>query len=86
MNFFPYKDGAMHAEDVPLREIAEQFGTPCYVYSRAAFEHQWRSLETAFGEHPHTRSYSQALPNHGKNLSLRLPTTWAVLMLNQLPN
>jgi len=58
MNFFPYKDGAMHAEDVPLREIAEQFGTPCYVYSRAAFEHQWRSLETAFGEHPHTICYA----------------------------
>ncbi len=58
MIFFPYKDGAMHAEDVPLREIAEQFGTPCYVYSRAAFEHQWRSLETAFGEHPHTICYA----------------------------
>jgi diaminopimelate decarboxylase len=35
---FQYRDGALHAEEVPLQSIAEQFGTPCYVYSRAAVE------------------------------------------------
>ena len=35
---FALKDGQLHAESVPLAEVARQFGTPCYVYSRAALE------------------------------------------------
>src|SRR5262249_2533072 len=35
--------GVLHAEDVPLDDIARRFGTPCYVYSRAA-------IESAYGE------------------------------------
>ena len=58
MNFFSFKAGTLHAEEVPLRDIAEKFGTPCYVYSRAAFEHQWTSLDHAFGKHPHTICYA----------------------------
>ena len=33
---FSYRDGALCAEQVPLEDIARRFGTPCYVYSRAA--------------------------------------------------
>lgn len=36
MSFFAYHDGILHAEDVPLRQIAAAHGTPCFVYSRAA--------------------------------------------------
>ena len=36
MSRFHLKDGQLHAEGLPLAEIAERFGTPCYVYSRAA--------------------------------------------------
>src|SRR5262245_38261762 len=36
MNFFPRKNGVLHVEDVPLPDIARRFGTPAYVYSRAA--------------------------------------------------
>ena len=43
MNSFSLKNGQLHAESVPLSAIAERFGTPCYVYSRAA-------LEAAFDE------------------------------------
>lgn len=32
---FEFRDGALHAESVPLEAIARAFGTPCYVYSRA---------------------------------------------------
>ena len=35
---FPSKNGALHVENVPLTDIAARFGTPCYVYSRAALE------------------------------------------------
>ncbi|HUW39085.1 MAG TPA: diaminopimelate decarboxylase [Rhodocyclaceae bacterium] len=36
MNAFTYRQGALCVESLPLAQIAEQFGTPCYVYSRAA--------------------------------------------------
>lgn len=54
MDFFSYQAGTLHAEEIALRDISEQFGTPCYVYSRAAFEHQWKSLDAAFGDYPHS--------------------------------
>ena len=38
MNAFSLKNGQLHAESAPLAEIAARFGTPCYVYSRAALE------------------------------------------------
>jgi diaminopimelate decarboxylase len=38
MNAFSLKNGELHAESVPLAEIAARFGTPCYIYSRAALE------------------------------------------------
>ncbi|TGD73888.1 diaminopimelate decarboxylase [Mangrovimicrobium sediminis] len=44
MSCFNYIDGELHAEAVPVRRIAEQYGTPCYIYSR-------RALETALGDY-----------------------------------
>jgi diaminopimelate decarboxylase len=44
MEFFAYRDGNLYAEDLPVAAIAEQYGTPCYIYSRGA-------LEAAFGEY-----------------------------------
>jgi diaminopimelate decarboxylase len=42
MNPFHHKDGELYAEDVPLRVIAEQVGTPCYVYSSAAITERYQ--------------------------------------------
>jgi len=39
---FAYQHGSLCAEQVPLAEIAQRFGTPCYVYSRAAIEAAYR--------------------------------------------
>jgi len=58
MTFFTYQAGELHAEQVPLSAIAKQCGTPCYVYSRAAFETQWHALNNAFEEHPHAIYYA----------------------------
>lgn len=58
MSFFKYHDGQLCAEQASLTSIANTFGTPCYVYSRAAFESQWTELDSAFGEHPHTICYA----------------------------
>jgi len=58
MSLFQYTDGVLHAEGVPLADIAEAAGTPCYVYSRRAIEESWRSYDRAFGDHPHRICYS----------------------------
>jgi diaminopimelate decarboxylase len=53
MDHFNYQDGELFAEQVPLQKIAEHYGTPCYVYSRATLERHWHAFNDAFGEHPH---------------------------------
>ena len=47
MSFFTVKNGALCCEDVPLGAIAEEVGTPCYVYSSASIKSQYQKLETA---------------------------------------
>ncbi|MBK9674918.1 MAG: diaminopimelate decarboxylase [Betaproteobacteria bacterium] len=58
MNSFRLVDGALHAEDVALTAIAAQFGTPCYVYSRAALEARYRQYADAFAGTPHLVCYA----------------------------
>ncbi len=53
MDHFNYRDGLLHAEAVPLDQIAERFGTPCYVYSRATLERHWHAFDDAFADQPH---------------------------------
>ena len=47
MDHFTYRDGVMHAEDVPLPLIAAEVGTPVYVYSRATLERHARVFREA---------------------------------------
>ena len=58
MNFFSYQDGTLCAERVPLVEIAERFGTPSYVYSRAALELAYREFSQACSGHDVLICYS----------------------------
>src|SRR5262249_10522414 len=51
-------DGELRAEGVPLSAIAAQFGTPCYVYSRAMLESAWREYDAAFRDVPHLVCYA----------------------------
>ena len=53
MDFFQYKNNQLMAENLPVKQLAEQFGTPLYVYSRATLERHWHAFNKAFGEHPH---------------------------------
>ena len=48
MDHFEYRDGVLHCEDVPVSELAEQYGTPLYVYSEATLLHHLRQIQTAF--------------------------------------
>ena len=58
MDYFHYQAGELFAEDVALSSIAEQFDTPCYVYSRATLERHWRAFHDAFSELPHCVCYA----------------------------
>jgi len=53
MDHFNYRGDDLYAEDVPLAEVAERFGTPCYVYSRATLERHWHAFDHAFSNHAH---------------------------------
>lgn len=53
MDTFSYRDGELFAEGVALSRIAERFGTPTYVYSRAHIEAQYRAYADALAGMPH---------------------------------
>jgi len=50
MNFFEYRDGEMHAENIKVSEIAEHVGTPFYLYSSASLAYQFNQFKEAFGD------------------------------------
>ena len=53
MNAFDYRAGQLFAEGAALSAIAEHFGTPTYVYSRAHIEQQYRAYADALAGMPH---------------------------------
>ncbi len=59
MDYFNYQDdGSFGTEDVSLQALAEQHGTPLYVYSRATLERHWNAFDSAVGQHPHLVCYA----------------------------
>ena len=59
MDYFNYQDdGQLWAENVALSQLAEQYGTPLYVYSRATLERHWNAFDSSVGEHPHLVCYA----------------------------
>lgn len=55
---FRYEGAELHVESLPLREIAAQFGTPCFVYSRRALEEAFRSFSDALKGRDHLICYA----------------------------
>ncbi len=58
MSFFAINDGVLHAESVALTSVAEHFGTPAYVYSRAAIESSWQQFDSALKNQSHLICYA----------------------------
>lgn len=58
MDHFEYRNGQLHAENVPVADIARAHGTPCYIYSRATLERHWHAFNDAFGAQPHLVCYA----------------------------
>ncbi|MDD7545435.1 diaminopimelate decarboxylase [Actinobacillus porcinus] len=53
MDFFQYKNNRLYAEDLAVAQLAQEFGTPLYIYSKATLERHWHAFDNAFGDHPH---------------------------------
>jgi diaminopimelate decarboxylase len=53
MDHFLYRNGILHAEDVPIPEIVAAVGTPVYLYSAATLTRHFRLFDEALGAMPH---------------------------------
>ena len=58
MDFFQYKNEQLYVEDLPVKQLAEEFGTPLYIYSRATLERHWHAFDSALEKHPHLICYA----------------------------
>ena len=58
MNPFAYRDRRLFAEDVDISALAEEVGTPCYIYSRAMIEERWHAFDRVFDGHDHLVCYA----------------------------
>ena len=58
MDFFQYKNEQLYVEDLPVKQLAEEFGTPLYIYSRATLERHWHAFDSALVDHPHLICYA----------------------------
>lgn len=55
---FIYRNNELYAESVPLKQIADEFGTPCYVYSRSALTQAYQEFDSAFANRDHLICYA----------------------------
>jgi diaminopimelate decarboxylase len=58
LDFFNRKQHSLYAEQCPVTELAKEYGTPLYVYSRATIERHWHAFDQAAGERPHLVCYA----------------------------
>jgi diaminopimelate decarboxylase len=58
MQAFEYKNGTLHAENASVSSIVKQYGSPCYIYSRKAFETQYLAYDEALAGQPHMVCYA----------------------------
>jgi diaminopimelate decarboxylase len=58
MHHFHYRDGVLHAEDVNLSSLADDVGTPFYVYSSATLERHYQVMDKAFEGTEHLICYA----------------------------
>jgi len=86
MNHFTYRDNQLFAENVAVQSIVEQYGSPCYIYSRATLERHWHAFDDAFGSHAHLICYAvKANSNLGVlNVLARLGSGFDIVSLGEL--
>lgn len=58
MHYFQYKNGELHAEDIPVAALAEEYGTPLYIYSASTLKRHYKAFDSAFADIDHLTCYS----------------------------
>jgi diaminopimelate decarboxylase len=58
MDHFEYRQGQLYCEDVAIAELADQYGTPLFVYSRATLERHWHAFDSALADFDHLVCYA----------------------------
>ncbi len=86
MDYFNYRDNKLFAEDIAVEDIVSQYGSPCYVYSRATFERHWQAFDQAFGNHPHLVCYAVKANSNIAilNILARLGSGFDIVSLGEL--
>ncbi len=87
MDYFNYQDdGQLWAEGVALTELAQKYGTPLYVYSRATLERHWKAFDSSVAKHPHLVCYAvKANSNIGVlNVLARLGSGFDIVSMGEL--
>ena len=86
MDFFQYKNEQLYVEDLPVKQLAEEFGTPLYIYSRATLERHWHAFDSALGKHPHLICYAvKANSNIGiLNITTKLGSGFDIVSQGEL--
>jgi diaminopimelate decarboxylase len=86
MDHFNFRSKELYVEEVPVTKIAQEWGTPCYIYSRATLERHYRAFDQAFGSHPHRICYAvKANSNIGiLNLLVKLGSGFDIVSQGEL--
>lgn len=86
MDYFNYRNDELFVEDVSVQDIVYQHGSPCYIYSRAALESQWRAFDEAFGPRQHLICYAVKANSNIAilNLLARLGSGFDIVSLGEL--
>ncbi|MEI6039668.1 MAG: diaminopimelate decarboxylase, partial [Actinomycetes bacterium] len=50
MDHFAYRSRSLYCENIPVAQLAERYGTPLYIYSKATLVHHLRQIQEAFKE------------------------------------
>jgi len=58
VDHFEYKQGKLYCEDVAVETLAEVYGTPLFIYSRATLERHWHAFDNALAGHDHLVCYA----------------------------
>lgn len=86
MDYFQYRKNKLYAENVAIDEIVKNFGSPCYIYSKATFEKHWKAFDNAFGSAPHLICYAvKACSNIAiLNLLARLGSGFDIVSIGEM--
>jgi diaminopimelate decarboxylase len=86
MDHFEFRDGQLFAESVAVSDLAQQYGTPCYVYSRATIERHWRAFDDALAGQNHLVCYAVKANSNTAvlNLMARLGSGFDIVSVGEL--